>query len=187
MIKCPACGSENADGANFCISCGFDINATATENRVRTDSVSAPTASTPPFSSPSVDMPREYLDSSLPPTPPAPPPPPASSFGALPNYAPPPVMMQNQPAKQRSSAIILEALLGLFSLPGIGWMYAGNTTVGVVLLVVFLVAQCIMFSLDFVTATLFTCIHVPVWLLTAVISSVMLYNYTKQHPETFGP
>jgi hypothetical protein len=185
MIKCSACGTENPDGSNFCISCGFDINATATETRVRTDSVSAPTASTPPLSSPSVDMPREYLDSSLPPAPPPPPPPPVSSFGTLPSYAPPPSMAQNQPAKDRTRAIFFEVVSGLFSLPGIGWMYAGNTTVGVVLLVVFLLAQCLMFALDF--TLVFICVHVPVWMLTIIVSSVMLYNYTKQHPETFGP
>jgi hypothetical protein len=100
---------------------------------------------------------------------------------------PPPVTLQSQPTKERSLALILEVALGLFSLPGIGWMYAGNTTVGVVLLVAFLIGQCIMFSIDFITVGLFTCIHAPLWIATVVISPIMLYNYTKQHPETFGP
>jgi hypothetical protein len=96
-------------------------------------------------------------------------------------------MMQNQPAKQRGLAIVLEAVLGIFSLPGIGWLYAGNTTVGAVLLVGFLFAQVIMFTIDLFTIGLFTCIHAPAWIVTVLLSSILLYNYTKQHPESFGP
>lgn len=189
MIKCPACGTENTEGSNFCISCGMDLTATATDNMLRTDSVAQPNASTPPNTSPSVDMPREYLDTPPPPPMPPPPPPvfqaPPPVYGPNPTFNAPPAAVE--PPKQRVLALLLEIGLGLFSLPGIGWMYAGNTTTGVIWLVSFLVAQCILFSLDFITVGIATCVHVPVWIAVVIVSSIMLYNYTKQHPESFGP
>lgn len=187
MIKCPACGTENNDGSNFCIACGIDLTNTATDNMLRTDSVAEPTASTVPNTSPSVDMPREYLDT----TPPPPPPPPSFQapppvYGPNPTFNAPPAATI-QPPKQRVLAMALEIGLGLFSLPGIGWLYAGNTTTGVLWLVGFLVAQCLLFTLDVVTIGFGTCIHVPIWIGVIIVSSIMLYNYTKQHPESFGP
>ena len=189
MIKCPACGTENADGSNFCIACGIDLTATATEERVRTDSVASPTPDTPPMTSPSVDMPREYLDNTLPPPPPPPPaytpPPPAYSPppSATPTYAP---GTYTKPAKDRTLTIVLEVIGGLFGFLGIGWLYAGNTTVGILWMVGFWVGNILALVLDFVTVGLFTCIHVPLAIAALPLSAFLLYNYTKQHPEVFG-
>ncbi|HLF00764.1 MAG TPA: zinc-ribbon domain-containing protein [Anaerolineales bacterium] len=182
MIKCPACGTENSDGSNFCIACGIDLTATATEHRVRTDSVAEPTPGAPPLTSPSVDMPPEYQYT--------PPPPPV--YTPPPNYTPPssiPAYMAtpaSSATKDRTLAVAIEVIAGLFGFLGIGWFYGGNTTAGIAWLLGLWVFHGVAFVLDFVTLGIFVCIHVPLALVIVPVSAYMLYNYTKQHPELFG-
>lgn len=182
MIKCPACGTENSGSSNFCIACGSDLNVTATEQRLRTDSAVEPTPETPAMTSPSVDMPPEYQYTPPPPTfdlPPAYAPP-------TPNYAPTYTASTPKPAKDRALAIVLEVVAGLFGFLGIGWFYAGNTTAGLLWLIGFWVGNGIAIILDVITVGLFVCIHVPLAIAVLPLSAYLLYNYTKQHPEDFG-
>ncbi|MBM4422016.1 MAG: TM2 domain-containing protein [Chloroflexi bacterium] len=183
MIKCPACGTENAEGSNFCIACGIDLTVSAVEQNLRTDSAAAPTPETPPLTSPSVDMPREYLESPPPPPPPPPyvPPPPMYSPPVTPSYS------ASQPAKDRTIALVIEVAAGLFGFLGIGWMYAGNVSAGLIWLIGFWVGNIIGIVLDLLTVGFFTCIHVPLAIACLPVSAYLLYNYTKQHPEVFGP
>jgi len=186
MITCPACGTENAAGSNFCIACGVDLTPTATDQRVRTDSVAAPTIQTPPLSSPSVDIPNEYLNTT-PPFPPAPPPP----LYTPPAYTPSPTFTVPIPPgalphKERSLALILEIVGGLFGLPGIGWIYAGQTNAGIILLVVMIIINAL--GLFGALITFFgTCLcSIPLNLVVMGVSSYLLYTHTKQHSEVFG-
>lgn len=185
MIKCPACGAENADGSNFCIACGIDLTSTATEERVRTDSVATPTPDMPPMTSPSVEMPREYLEST-PPPPPTFSPPPYVTPPPQPNYVPTYTTTTSKPAKDRTLALVLEVAAGLFGFLGIGWFYAGNTTAGLLWLIGFWVGNGIAIVLDVVTFGIFACIHVPLAIATLPVSAYLLYKYTKQHPDEFG-
>jgi hypothetical protein len=84
------------------------------------------------------------------------------------------------PTKDRSIALILE-----FFFRGIGWVYAGKTTEGFILLGCVVVWDIFAAILDTVTVGIFLCIHAPVSLTVMVVSMVMLNNYTKQHPNTF--
>ena len=190
MITCPACGTQNNAGSNFCIACGIDLNAAATERKLRTDSVAQPTDETPPMTSPSVDMPREYLDTTLPPLPPPPPP----NYSSSPAYSAPSsaygagsMPYTSAPAKDRTIALAAEIIGGVFGLLGIGWLYAGNTTAGILWLAGMLVGTCLAVTIDIFTAGLFLCVHIPLWMAAVGLSAYLLYNYTKQHSEMFGP
>jgi hypothetical protein len=138
------------------------------------------------MTSPSVDMPREYLDTSpappayVPPayTPPAYSAPPASAYtpGAAPATA----------AKDRTIALLLEIGGGVFGFLGIGWLYAGNTTAGILWLAGMLIGSCLAVVVDIVTFGAFLCVHIPLWLVAVAVSGYLLYNYTRQHTELFG-
>ncbi|MBM4425269.1 MAG: zinc-ribbon domain-containing protein, partial [Chloroflexi bacterium] len=116
MIICPSCNTENKPDSQFCISCGAKLVAEE---------------STPPASQPIVATPPVVQ----PPPPSAPYPPPAPGYGPPPGYQPPPYPYVQRPPKDRSIALILEILPNLFGFFGFGWIYAGNTSVGIIWLV----------------------------------------------------
>lgn len=190
MTTCPACGTQNTDTANFCISCGMDLTATATEQKLRTDSVAKPTASTPPMTSPSVDMPPGYLDSPSASVPnPSPAPSPTRSATSSPSFTPSASMPgYSSPAatKDRTLAMLFEGLPGMVCFLGIGWFYAGNIPVGLALLIGFWIVNFIGLIFDFILPCLFV-LHFVFAIATVLTSMFMLYRYTQQHPELFGP
>lgn len=185
---CPNCGTQNAAGSNFCIACGADLTPTATDDRVRTDSVASPTVHTPPHTSPSVDIPQEYISTPPPPPPPAPVYTPPMYTPPTPNYTAPSTTYTSAVAvrKERSLALILEIGGGLFGLPGIGWLYAGQVTNGAVLLGVMIFINIIGLFVAFATLGGSCLCSIPFNLVVMGVSSYLLYNHTKQHPETFG-
>jgi hypothetical protein len=92
-----------------------------------------------------------------------------------------------RPARVRSTALVLEILLGFFGLFGIGWIYSGNTVVGILWLVGVMLWDCMAATLAVATSGLACICVVPLgWTLLA-ISAVSLNAYTRQHPELFGP
>ncbi|MCJ7661610.1 MAG: hypothetical protein MUO67_20880 [Anaerolineales bacterium] len=99
----------------------------------------------------------------------------------------PPQHYAPRPPKDRSIAIILEILPGLFGILGIGWIYAENTAVGILILVLYLLWNAFSTLLDVFLGGFFLCIHIPFNIACLILSPVLLYNYTKQHPELFGP
>jgi hypothetical protein len=111
-----------------------------------------------------------------------------------PVYAPPPSQPAYTPsytyttrsAKDRTLALVAEVLPGLFGLLGIGWIYAGSTTTGIAILIGFLLWNFFAIILDVITAGIFACVHLPVNMIAVVGSAILLYNYTKKHPELFG-
>jgi hypothetical protein len=91
-----------------------------------------------------------------------------------------------RPLKDRSLALILEILPGLFGLLGFGWIYSGNTNAGVLWLLGVLVWDIMAIVIMVLTAG-FGCIcTVPVNLVLVAISASSLNNYTKQRPELFS-
>lgn len=120
------------------------------------------------------------------------PPPMAAPAPPGPAYAPPaPVYSAPagyvRPPKDRSIAIILELLPGFFAFLGIGWIYAGQTTTGVIVLVADLVCNVIFAIIGAATLGIAFCLTVPLQLAAIAVSTYLLYQYTKKRPDLFGP
>jgi hypothetical protein len=92
-----------------------------------------------------------------------------------------------RPAKDRSLALILEILPGLFGLLGFGWIYAGNTGVGIAWLVGMLVWTGISAIIAIFSVGISLICTLPVNIAMIVISAVTLNNYTRKRGELFGP
>jgi TM2 domain-containing membrane protein YozV len=91
-----------------------------------------------------------------------------------------------RPPKDKSIALILEILPGLFGFLGIGWIYAGETSKGVIWLVGFLIYVIISAIIIAVTAGFGACFTLPINLVLIAVSATSLNKYTKEHPELFG-
>jgi hypothetical protein len=98
------------------------------------------------------------------------------------------ISVQRKSTKDRSIAIILEVLPGIFGLPGIGWIYSGNTKVGLILLfsmigwnILVILPTAIMTA----GGSLLICC-IPATIIVVVVSVMKLTTYTQQHPELFG-
>jgi TM2 domain-containing membrane protein YozV len=105
----------------------------------------------------------------------------------VPTYQPPPpVYYPARPAKDRSIALILEILPGLFGFLGFGWIYSGNTSTGILWLVLFLIWAVIALIISVVTGGIGLICILPVNIACIVASAVSLNNYTRKHPELFG-
>lgn len=102
-------------------------------------------------------------------------------------YQPPPgPYYAPKPPKDRSIAIILEILPGLFGFLGFGWIYAGNVGTGIAWLVGMLVWTGIATILAVLTVGISLFCTLPVSIGLLAISAVTLNSYTKNHPELFG-
>ncbi len=169
---CPMCGAPNEDDAVFCGNCGAALKP----------DVPPPTGATPePEPDPGPDeVPVE-------PAPPVEEPAPVPSSG--PELPPPPPSYgyAARAPKDRSTALILEILPGLFGLLGFGWLYAGHTNRGLAWLIGVLVWDVVAVVLALVTVGFGLLCTVPVNLALIAISASRLNLYTKQHPELFGP
>jgi hypothetical protein len=91
-----------------------------------------------------------------------------------------------RPLKDRSIALILEIIPGLFGLLGIGWMYSGNTTTGVIWLIGFLIWTAMATVVSILTAGFGIICWLPISIILIAVSATSLNNYTKKHPEIFG-
>lgn len=184
MTVCPACGTQNPDDGKFCIGCGIDLRETATQEKLLTDSVDTPIE---PPAPPRADVPPEYLAptiaSGAPPVTPPPAEPtifsqPAETYSATPSLA--------TPAKDRTLTLVLELVPAFFGIFGLGWMYGGNLTVGLILLLGIIVWNVMGLVVAFFTAAVSLCCTVPLNIVFMAASGYFLYDYTKKHPETFG-
>ncbi len=95
------------------------------------------------------------------------------------------------PVKSRGLALALEILPWFFSwiglgFLGIGWLYAGNVTTGILWLVGFFSWNIIAILLDVVSMGFFVCLHIPTNIALVIISAVNLNTYARKHPELFG-
>ncbi|MGB8648437.1 MAG: hypothetical protein WCF84_24590 [Anaerolineae bacterium] len=170
--RCAYCDNINPYGATTCFKCGAPLVA----------ALPFPSTPLPP---PAPDPAPQVADA-LGPVLPSPTMPAAQPMQTV---AGPVVYRMRQyatPAKSRGTALVLEILPFFISLMGIGWLYAGNTTAGVLWLVGFLVWNAMAVLLDFLTLGIFACLHIPINIALVVVSAITLNNYTRQHPELFG-
>jgi hypothetical protein len=99
----------------------------------------------------------------------------------LPPYAP-------QGPKNRSTALVLEILPGLFGFPGFGWIYSGNAIIGLPLLLGALVWNILIACPGIIlTGGLGICCAIPMGWMVLAISVLWLNSYTREHTEVFGP
>jgi hypothetical protein len=101
-------------------------------------------------------------------------------------YQQPSSVIYQQPSKSRSTALLLEILPGLFGVYGIGWIYGNKMGPGLALLIGGLIWDVIAIVIDVATAGFGFICSLPVNIAAVVISSLMIHNYTKNHPEIFG-
>ncbi len=95
--------------------------------------------------------------------------------------------MYVRPPKDRSVALILEILPGLFGFLGFGWIYAGNTNTGVVILASYLIALVVFVILDVASSGLCCFITLPISIAAIALSASKLNTYTKTRTDLFGP
>jgi zinc-ribbon domain len=106
-------------------------------------------------------------------------------YAPFPGYPPYPAYVP-RPPKDRSIALILEILPGLFGFIGFGWMYSGNTTAGLIWLISVLIWDFIGVGIVLLTGGLACFCTVPANLVLIAASASFLNSYTHQHPELFG-
>lgn len=92
----------------------------------------------------------------------------------------------SRPLKDHSLALLLEILPGIFGIFGIGWIYSGNTTTGIVWLISVLIWDCMALVVDILTGGGFLLCTIPINIALVAISGFTLESYTKKHPELFG-
>jgi TM2 domain-containing membrane protein YozV len=82
-----------------------------------------------------------------------------------------PAGMVAQPAKDPNTAFLIELVGTLFGFMGLGWIYAGYTNKGVIMLIVWLVVVVVAAVISVLTAGIFACVWLPAQVIAAVVSA----------------
>lgn len=104
---------------------------------------------------------------------------PQNSYGQ-PYYAP-------RPPKDRQLAMILEIVGGMFGLYGLGWLYAGNTNNGLIILIGGIAWDIFAAVMVSITVGICAIVTIPVAITVIILSSTSLKKYMDERPEIFGP
>jgi len=97
----------------------------------------------------------------------------------------PPSNVSRSP-KDRSIALILEILPGMFGFLGMGWIYSGENNKGIMFLIGFLAWHfLVVLPVSLITAGGALCITIPIDLVIIGVSASSLNSHTQQHPELF--
>jgi hypothetical protein len=154
--RCQSCGAPLAADASFCSSCG-------------TPASTGMPASGQPMGAPSAP-PSGYG------TPEAYPPPPGYAGAGV--YGAPPMAAQMQ--RPSSGPIIAEVLLGLVGIFGVGWLAAGKTRTGLLLLAASIIWLVTAGATALHTFGVGCCGVVPLNILFIVLSAAMLNNAMRR-------
>jgi len=134
------------------------------------------------------------------PKPASPPPPPMPSPAPMAVAPPPPIPAPQviapypQPyapisgytaPKDKSMVIILELLPGLLGFAGFGWIYAGQTTTGILILIGNMVVVWVLGVITALTGGLGLLCLCPVEIGIVAISAFMVNDYTNKNPQLF--
>ncbi len=170
-VACPSCGTANPPGAQFCVNCGTPLASGSVLAGVQQPAVSAEPAPQPP--SDVAQTPPEASPVS---------PLYASAAGAASAAA----VAGSTGRKDLGLALILEILPALVGVFGIGWIYSGNVTVGVVLLIAMLLWEGLGLVVAISTVGIACLCLIPINLVVVAVSAFLLHSYARQHPELFG-
>lgn len=86
-----------------------------------------------------------------------------------------------RPASDSSDtiAMLLEIIFGFFGILGMGWLYAGNFPIAILVFIGFLIVVFIEFFVMTITVGIAACIIIPVNLAVAVISGLRARDYVR--------
>jgi hypothetical protein len=174
MITCPNCSSSNPDGAQVCLSCGAPL----------VEATGLPATQMPPPQADEIPEPSPFAS--------------AEPAGSVPTNSPVTPVSASESArpskvdfaaskKDRSLAIVLEVVPGLFGLLGIGWIYSGFTGAGLAWLVGLLLWNMIALGIGIFTAGIGCLCTLPVNLVVLIASVIALNSQIQNHSEQFNP
>jgi hypothetical protein len=178
---CSNCGFQNVPGARVCANCNTPLpEPPPPETSVQGASVPPPESAIPPFAPSLGQQPPHQQPPPFQSTPPQQPAPLGAGWLAAGTYP-------ARPLKDRSIALLLEIVGGLFGLFGLGWIYSTRNEVGIPLLIGGLVWGVV--ALLMITLTVFLgCLCViPINIAVIALSTTRLNNFTKLRQDLFGP
>jgi hypothetical protein len=196
MMTCERCGKEIPENIAICPNCGTVTSAASGKPK--------PTTNSGPYSGGYVDVPpiAEYRQGYAPyqgyPPPPLQeyrPPQQAYSYGSPyngpPMYQPPVINVNivNPVRTTNNTPVIVEVLLSLFlGIYGVGWLMAGETTVGVILLIcsILLYWPILIIGIIFTFGLGLFCLG-PLAIGAIILNAVLLNNSLKQKATPFMP
>ena len=182
-IACRTCGNQNPDNATFCQYCGAGLQQPGQAGQSQ-----PPT----PAPAPGYEQPTQVAVPSYaqpPPNPygqpPSPPPaPPGQSYGGPPpaqpysyGAAPRPVATAGPEVRDPTTGLLIEMIPGFFGFLGIGWLWAGETAIGIALLLGYWVFLAVEIALMFVLIGF--CL-LPVNLIAPIASAIVLQRRLKE-------
>lgn len=109
--------------------------------------------------------------------------PPTPAAGSTPYQTPAPAY--GYPTKSKSTGMLLEIGIGLFALMGFGWIYAGQTSTGVILLILNLMLNIGYWLVGAATVGISLFCTIPLQIAAVVISASMLNSYMNKNPDKF--
>ncbi len=182
-VACPSCGAANPPGAQFCVGCGTPLASSPVPAGEPQPVASAVSAEPAPEPAPDV----------------APAPPDAIVLSSRPEAAPMSPLFASAAGaasaaaasaslgrKDLGLALILEILPALVGFFGIGWIYSGNVTVGVILLIGMLLWEGLGLVVAIATVGIGCLCLIPINLVVIAVSAFLLHSYARQRPELFG-
>src|SRR6266571_3108260 len=186
VITCINCGRAIPDTAAMCPNCGTSVSASASWPIPERPSFTPPEqAYMPPFQTESGYRPPQPQAGYMQPPQPGYMPPQQGYYGqqqmAPPMYQQGPavnVTVVNNTSGQANTPLILEIILSIFGVYGVGWLMAGETTTGIVLLVCsFLVYWPIMVFMGIFTVGI---CDFPFAIAAIVINAILLNGVLKR-------
>ena len=79
-----------------------------------------------------------------------------------------------KPAKDPNIALLIELVGTLFGFMGLGWIYAGDTTHGIIALVLWLIVVIVSAVISILTGGFFACLWLPAQIVAAIISGLLV-------------
>ncbi|OQA17358.1 MAG: Oxoglutarate dehydrogenase inhibitor [Chloroflexi bacterium ADurb.Bin360] len=107
--------------------------------------------------------------------------PPTPAGGSMSYQAP----AYGYPTKSKSTGMLLEIGIGLFALMGFGWIYAGQTSTGVILLILNLMLNIGYWLVGAATVGISLFCTIPLQIAAVVLSASMLNSYMNKNPDKF--
>jgi zinc-ribbon domain len=190
---CERCGKEIADSAAICPSCGTVTSwSTGSSGPPPTTYGGFPTGEySDTYDQPKPTYEQGYTprQNHAPQPPPIYTPPPQQKFG--PSYAPPHSYQQapinvtivnnyTPPPAKNNGALLVEILLSLFGIYGVGWSMAGKKTTGTVLIICSLVYWFLALRFIFLTWGFGILCLGPLSIVLIIVNAILLNNALKQ-------